>query len=132
MEEKEKAKCSSNLHLIWDDIELDDINDDIMEEACVGNDYNLWSRDSPQINDFPSTSKLGSLENIKNTRRNSTTSQPTTSMDLTQMILGDLKLDYSVVEDLKKMKANITIFELCKIRQLREQLQEVLQHIQGP
>ena len=43
-------------------------------------------------------------------------------MDLTQMILGDLKLDYSVVEDLKKMNANITVFELCKITQLREQL----------
>jgi hypothetical protein len=48
------------------------------------------------------------------------------------MILGDLKLDYSVVEDLKKMKANIIIFELCKITQLREKLREVLQHIQDP
>ena len=53
-------------------------------------------------------------------------------MDLTQNILGDLKLDYDVVEDLKKMKANITVFELCKITQLREQLREALQHIQGP
>jgi hypothetical protein len=43
-------------------------------------------------------------------------------MDLTQMILGDLKLGYSVVEDLKKMKENIAVFELCKITQLREQL----------
>ena len=89
---------SSNLHLIWDDTELDDIDDDIMEEACVGNDYNIQNEDAPQINDSPSTSKLESLENIKDVRRNSTTSQPTTSMDLTQMILGDLKLDYSVVE----------------------------------
>ena len=48
------------------------------------------------------------------------------------MILEDLKLDYSVVEDLKKMKANTIVFELCKITQLREQLQEALQHIQGP
>ena len=48
------------------------------------------------------------------------------------MILGDLKLDYSMMEDLKKMNANINVFELCKITQLREQLQEVLQHIQGP
>lgn len=31
-------------------------------------------------------------------------------MDLTQKILGDLKLDYDAVEDLKKMKANITVF----------------------
>ena len=52
-------------------------------------------------------------------------------MDLTQKILGDLKLDYDVVEDLNKMKANITIFELCKIMHLREKLRESLQHIQG-
>ena len=55
-------------------------------------------------------------------RRNAITSQSTTSMDLTQMILGGLKLDYSVVEDLKKMNSNITVVELCKITQLREQL----------
>ena len=36
------------------------------------------------------------------------------------------------MEDLKKMKSNITVFELCKITQLREKLREVLQHIQGP
>ena len=29
------------MHLIWDDTKLDDIDDDIMEEACVGNGYNL-------------------------------------------------------------------------------------------
>jgi hypothetical protein len=28
------------------------------------------------------------------------------------------------------MNSNITVFELCKITQLREQLREVLQHIQ--
>ena len=43
-EEEEEVETSSNLHPIWDDTELDDIDDDIMEEACVGNDYNLWSR----------------------------------------------------------------------------------------
>jgi hypothetical protein len=117
-EEEEEEEPPSNLHLIWDDTELDYIDDDIMEEACVGNDYNLWSKDAPQINDFPSTSKSESLGNIKDMRRNSTTSQSTTNMDLTQMILGDLQLDYSVVEDLKKMNANTTMFELCKITQL--------------
>ena len=53
-------------------------------------------------------------------------------MNLIGKIIGDLKLDYDVVEDLKKMKANITIFGLCKITQMREQLREPLQHIQGP
>ena len=86
-----------------------------MEEVRVENDYNIRSEGAPQINDFPFTSKSKSLENIKDKRRNSITSQSTTNMDITQMILGDLKLDYSVVEDLKKMKENIIVFELCKI-----------------
>ena len=115
-EEKEKEEeveeLSSNMHLIWDAIELDDIDDDIMEEACVGNGYNIQSKGVPTINDFPSTSKMGLVEKNKDVRRNSTTAQPTTIMDLTQMILGDLKLDYDVVEYFKKMKVNITVFEL--------------------
>ena len=61
-EEEEEVEPSSNLHLIWDDTKLDDIDDDIMEEACVGNDYKIWSRDAPQINDSPSTLKSESLE----------------------------------------------------------------------
>ena len=81
--EEEEVEPSSNLQLIWDDTKLDDIDDDIMEEACVGNDYNIQSKDAPKINDFPSTLKLESLEKIKDMRRNSTTSQPTTSMYLT-------------------------------------------------
>ena len=40
-EEEEEEEPSSNLHLIWDDTELDDIDDDIMEQACVGNAYNI-------------------------------------------------------------------------------------------
>ena len=39
--EEEEEEPPSNLHLIWDDTELDDIDDDIMEEACVGNEYNI-------------------------------------------------------------------------------------------
>ena len=56
-EEEEEEEPPSNLHLIWDDIELDDIDDDIKEEACVGNAYNIQSEGAPQINDSPSTSK---------------------------------------------------------------------------
>ena len=54
-----------------------------MEEECVGNAYNIRSKDAPKINDFTSTLKSESLENIKDMRRNPTTSQSTTSMDLT-------------------------------------------------
>ena len=54
-DEEEEEEPPSNLHLIWDDTELDDIDDDVMEEACVGNNYNLQSKGAPKINDFPST-----------------------------------------------------------------------------
>lgn len=52
-------------------------------------------------------------------------------MDISSKILSDLKLDYDVNKDLKKMKENIIVFELCKIYQLREMLCKSLQHIQG-
>ena len=68
----------------------------------------------------------------KENEREVTPSRTPNSLDLTKKILGDLKLDYDVVEDLKKIKANITVFELCKITQLREQLRDALQNIQGP
>ena len=44
VEDKEEEEPWSNLHLIWDDTEMDDIDDDVMEEACIGNDYNLQSK----------------------------------------------------------------------------------------
>ena len=70
-EEEDEEEPPSNLHLIWDDIELDDVDDDNMEEACVGNDDNIRSRNAPKIDDSLSTSKSESLENIKDMRRNS-------------------------------------------------------------
>ena len=143
--EEEEAKPSLNMHLIWDDTKIDDIDDEVMEEACIQNDYNLQSNGVIKYNYSPSTLKMGakknmvatkstkrSLENDKDNGKDTTTIKPTTSMDLTQKILGYLKLDYDVVEYLKNMKANIIVFELCKITQLREQLHESLQHIKGP
>jgi hypothetical protein len=35
----------------------DDKDDDIMEEACINNDYNLQSKGSLKTNDAPSISK---------------------------------------------------------------------------
>ena len=46
---------SSNLHLIWDDTELDDIDDDTMEEAFIRNYYNLRSKGAPKTNGSSST-----------------------------------------------------------------------------
>jgi hypothetical protein len=52
--EEEEVEPSSNLHLIWDDTELDDIDDDILEESCAGNSYNLQSKGAPRTNDSSS------------------------------------------------------------------------------
>jgi hypothetical protein len=60
-EEEEEVEPSSNINLILDDSELDDIDDEIMEKACVGSNYNLQSKGAPKINDFLSTLKMGSL-----------------------------------------------------------------------
>ena len=124
-----------------------------MEETCIGIDYNLLSKGDPKTNDSPSTLKMNNKsstskqastnkspekgkykenEKEKEKEKEVTPRKSPISLDLTQKILGDLKLDYDVVEDLKRMEENIIVFELCKITQLREQLREVLQHIRGP
>jgi hypothetical protein len=147
--EEEGEEPPSHLNLIWDEEEIsDDDDDDIMEEACVGNDYNIQSKGAPKSNDSPSTMKTDINKNATeaSTSKHTSTdkynekekekevipSKSPISLDLTQKNLGDLKLDYDLVEYLKKMKTNITVFELCKITQLREQLRESLQHIQIP
>jgi hypothetical protein len=161
-EEEEAKEPPSHLNVLWDEDDFgDEDEDDIMEEACIGNDYNLQIKGDLKKNDTPSTLKTNNkntpskqpstdkaLEKEKGKEKEKekekeitkeivkekevTPSRRPISLDLTQKILGDLKLDYDVVEDLKKMKANITVFELCKITQLREQLRDALQTIQGP
>lgn len=37
---------------------MDDIDDGVMDEACVGNDYNLRSKGSLKYNDSTSTLKM--------------------------------------------------------------------------
>ena len=147
---EEEVEPSSNMNLIWDETEMDNVDDDVMEEACFGNDYNIQSKGSPTSNNSPCTLKMDTKKTpapsaytskdtstdkysakTKTSMMDSTINKYTTSMDISQKILSDLKLDYDVVEDLKKMKANIMVFELCKITQLREKLHETLQNIQG-
>ena len=106
-------------------MEFGDDDDYIMEVACVDHDYNLRSKGTPKLNDSPSASKASAKKttttssftyketsNDKSLEKDKeqTTSKFPMSLDLTQKILGDLKLDYDVVEDLKKMKANIVFF----------------------
>ena len=138
-EEEEEEETPSYLNLIWDEVEVGDDDDDILEEACVGHDYNLCGKGTPKPNDSPSTTKTvvkKNLTTLTSTSKNTSTdkspkkekeneltpSKSTISLDLTQKILGDLKLDYDVVEDLEKMKENIIVFELCMITQLTEKL----------
>ena len=121
-QQEEEEEPLSHLNLIWDEVEIGVDDDDNMEEACVGHDYNLHSKGSPNSNDSPSTMKTNTNKTTTTTtftsKQTSTDKSPKKSpisLDFPQKILGDLKLDYDVVEDLKKMRANITIFELCKI-----------------
>ena len=79
-----------------------------------------------------STSKQAPIDKYPEKEKELTPRKSPISLDLTQKILGYLKLYYDVVENLQKMKANIIVFDLCKIKQLRDKLWEALQHIQGP
>ena len=54
-EEEEEVDPLSHLNLIWDDTKIDDIDDDVFEETCVGNDYNLQSKGVPKYIHSPST-----------------------------------------------------------------------------
>ena len=148
-EEEEEAKEEeppSRLNLIWDEIEVDKEDDDVMEEACVGNNYILRSKGVPTSNNSPSTLKTATKKTLatttstsketsteksfkkdKTNEKDSTTNKTTKNMDISQKILSDLKLDYDVVEDLKKMKE----ISHSLITQLREKLCKSIQHIQG-
>ena len=96
-----------------------------MEEACIANDYNIRSKGDPKMNDSPSAFKINNKnptskhtstdkslekgkekENVKEKEkeREVTPTKTPISLNLTQKILGDLKLDYDVVEDLKKRR----------------------------
>ena len=46
------------MNLIWDETEVDNEHDDVMEESCVGNDYNILSKGVPTSNNSPSTLKM--------------------------------------------------------------------------
>ena len=145
-EEEEEEGPQYHLNIIWDEAKVYNEDDYLMEEACIGNDYNLQSKGAPKSSKSTCTLKTPAIaasatkvtftrksyEKNKVNEYHPTASKPIINLDLTHNILGALKLDYDVVEDLKMMKENITILELCKITQLREQLHESLQHIQGP
>ena len=47
-EEEEEEEPPSHLNLIWGEVKVDNDDDDIMEEACVGHDYNLPSKGTPK------------------------------------------------------------------------------------
>ena len=134
-QQEEEEEPLLHINLIWDEEEIgdddDDDDDDIMEEACVGHDYNIHNKGSPKLNDSSSTKKTNTK---KNTMKTSTSKHTSTdkslekekevisrksliNLDLTQKILSDVKLYYDVVEYLKKMKDNIIVIELCKIVQ---------------
>ena len=51
-EEEEGEEPPSHFNFLWDEVDFgDEDEDDIMEEACIGNDYNLQSKGSLKKND---------------------------------------------------------------------------------
>ena len=74
---------------------MNDIDDDVMEDACVGNDDNLQSKGALKSNDYPSTSKTDAEKTLavetstkispkkaKDNGKDPTAIKSTTSMDL--------------------------------------------------
>ena len=106
--------------------EQEDELEEVEEEDGPKSHLNIIWDESPTTTTFATkVTSIGKyFEKDKVNENYPILSKTTISLDLTQNILGDLKLYYDVVEDLKKIKSNITIFELWKITQLREQLQE--------
>ena len=47
-EEEEEEEPPSHLNMIWDEVEFDNDDDDILEDACVGHSYNLHSKGAPK------------------------------------------------------------------------------------
>ena len=43
------------------------------------------------------------------------------------MNLTEHKMEYDIVEDMKKVKANISLFEMCNVPQQKEKLLKVLE-----
>ena len=55
--QEEEGEPPSYLNLIWDEVEANNDDDDIMEEACVGHDYNIHSKGTPKSNASSSIAK---------------------------------------------------------------------------
>ena len=74
-EEEEGEEPPSHLNVLWDEDDFgDEDEDDIMEEACIGNDYNLRSKGALKKDDKPSTSKAN--------KKNAPSKQPSTDKAL--------------------------------------------------
>ena len=120
-EEGEEKEPLSHLNMIWDEMEVDNDDDDIMEDECVGHDYNIISKGTPKSNDSSSTSTTIAKKNPtivactyketstdiypekkKENEKEQTPNKSPINFDLTQNIMGDLNPDYDVVEDLKR------------------------------
>ena len=51
-EELKEIEHPPNLNLVWDETELDNMDVDVMEEDCMGIDYNLWSEEDHSTSNY--------------------------------------------------------------------------------
>ena len=61
-------------------------------------------------------------------RRNDTFAKPNEEkMNVDKPHPTEPQMDYDIVEDIKKVKANISLFEMCKVPQQKERLLKALE-----
>ena len=67
-EEEEEEGPELHLNIIWDEENVDNDDDDVMEEACVRNAYNLRNKGAPKPSDSTPTLKMATNKTPSTTR----------------------------------------------------------------
>jgi hypothetical protein len=117
--------------VLWDILPKLNLVDDeeTKAEICASSDYNLRSKGHiPQ----QSSSTL-QKSNIKKTQ--ATITGPLNSKSASKPSTNNqdiVSMEYNIVEDLKKIKANISILDLCKISHQRKLLLDALKENDTP
>ena len=65
--EEEEEGPQSHFNIIWDEAKLDNEDDDVMEEECLGNGCKLQSKGAPNSSDSTSTSKTTAKKTLTTT-----------------------------------------------------------------
>ena len=75
-EELNETEHPPNLNLVWDETELDTMDDDVMKEDCVGIDYNLCNKESHSSTITSTPTKTSTEEFLEKDEQNEKDSTP--------------------------------------------------------